>query len=287
MSKLYNHLKDESAEIRLSDAEKAAMRARLTAAMRAVPTHSIKSPYQWLWAPRSFAVLAIALLVVVSSGTAFAAEGSLPGAPLYPVKVNVIEPLTVALATTPAAKAQVNANIATTRVQEAQALAAEGNLTPAVAEEISTNYNEHATAALALAADADAASATSTTSTTAIIAVATTSTEVAGEPVPAPVAVDTSALASSTDQGMPVDIPADVTTFAVRMPMAAEVPSTTTPTTTVHKMMRVAPMISVATTTTPASDTLEGRLDASLSVQAKILDTLTSEIRVHHTKTPQ
>ncbi len=150
----------------MTEVEKRAMRAALREemGMSETPVQVRRpSPYMWMFAPRSIAMLGVALLVVLSTGSAYAAEGSLPGTPLYPVKTKIIEPLTVALAPTTQAKAQANADIAAVRVQEAQALAAQGALTPEAVQEISTNYNEHAQAALALAADVDTQNGTDET----------------------------------------------------------------------------------------------------------------------------
>ena len=156
MSKLQNHLQKETDAFRMTDAEKALMRARLAVAMEmprtSVPT---QSPYAWFFAPRALGLAALALVMIVSSGTAYAAEGSLPGGLLYPVKISVLEPLSVALATSPTAKAEANATIAGKRVEEAQTLAAHGTLTAQTAKEISINSRAHAAAALALAHDVD------------------------------------------------------------------------------------------------------------------------------------
>lgn len=262
MSKLQKHLQKETENLRLTEAEKSAMRLRLRQAMLGVPTEMpTKSPYQWIVTPHFLAMLSIALLLIVSSGTAYAAEGSLPGGVLYPVKIHVIEPLTVALAPSPAAKAEANATIATTRVKEAETLAAQGNLTPQAAREISTNYNEHVTAALALAADADA---TTATTTSPIVSEATTT----------PRAVKTISVI------LPVATSSATHTaaFSARMAVSAtasEATSSPDATTTATS----APAVAAEATST--TSTLVGKLHASLSVQAKILDKLNAEVKLH------
>jgi len=141
----------------MTSAEKSAMRFRIqqeTAPSSSAPI-STPSPYVWMFAPRSLAMLGVALLVIFSTGSAYASEGSLPGSPLYPVKTKIVEPLKVALAPTVQAKAQANADIASARVQEAQTMSGQGTLTPKVVQEISESYNAHAKAALALVADID------------------------------------------------------------------------------------------------------------------------------------
>lgn len=199
MNELEQHFKKETEQIRMTSAEKTAMRLRLRQEMGVVaepaggtsmPARPTQSPYVWMFAPRSLAMLSVALLVILSTGSAYAAEGSLPGAPLYSVKTKVLEPLKVALAPTTQAKAEVNAKIAAVRVQEAQALAAQGTLTPEVVEQISTSYNEHAQAALALAdsfeAEGDAEDSTSTTSTTVSDDASDQKPVVAAAPAPSP-----------------------------------------------------------------------------------------------------
>ncbi len=265
MSNLQHHLQKETENLRLTHAEKTAMRLRLQQAMGGMPVSVAQnSPYTWMFAPRSFALLSVALLVAISSGTAYAAEGSLPGGVLYPVKINVIEPLTVALAPTPAAKAQANATIATTRVQEAETLASDGNLTPAVAAEISTNYNEHATAALALAADADARAASSTPN---VVDEATTTTSAATS------SVSTVAVTPEPEH------------HTMSLAFSARIKLSHATTTT---------GIETATTTATSTDldihesktSLVNELHTSLSAQAEILDRLNAEVHMHQTKTP-
>lgn len=157
MNDLEQHFKKHTENIRMTGAEKSAMRFRIQKEISSSPSSSpTPSPYIWMFAPRMIAMLGVLLLVVVSTGSAYAAEGSLPGTPLYPVKTKIVEPLKVALAPTVQAKAQANADIAATRVHEAQTLAAQGALTPKAVQEISDNYNAHAEAALALAANIDA-----------------------------------------------------------------------------------------------------------------------------------
>ncbi len=250
---LYDEFQKETGHLRMSDAEKSAMRMRLEAAMAGAPRapRPTPSPYSFMWAPRSFALLGLALLLVVSTGTAYAAEGSLPGAPLYPVKVNVIEPLAVALASGPAAKAQVHADLAVRRVAEAQTLAAKGDLTVRTAQEIADNYNAHAEAAIVLARNSDAADPTAV-----LDATASTSAEVAMAPAP-----------TSTE---PSDQPPVAARSALTMTMTM-VAEPETPTTSNR-----------AATTTPAVSKkrgLAGKLHAALSAEATILTNLNKKIR--------
>lgn len=135
----------------LSDDERARLRAHADAYASAHP--AIVSPY-FSWLRRPLPILAAVLIVaVLGGGTAYAAEGALPGDALYSVKVHVNEPIAEALAVTPKEQATVNANIATERLNEAQQLAAKGRLSTTTAVHLEANYEAHV-------AQADAAVAT-------------------------------------------------------------------------------------------------------------------------------
>ncbi|HVX91118.1 MAG TPA: DUF5667 domain-containing protein [Candidatus Paceibacterota bacterium] len=135
--------------IRMSDAERSRVHAALTARMHAAP---VPSPFFTRYSFTLRAVGAFVLVLIIGSGgTAFAAEGSLPGDLLYPVKVGIVEPVQGAFQISDTAKANWNAHIATTRLVEAQALAAKGTLTPAVSAELAANFNTHASAVTAAA----------------------------------------------------------------------------------------------------------------------------------------
>ena len=165
MNKFFTDLQKQARMIRLSIEEKQSMRMHLYKVIEASPTlsgaqksamqdfknrkvSSMPSMYHW-FSPRFSVPVAILLLVGLSGGTAFAAQSALPGEPLYAIKTQVNEPVAVALATTPAAKAEVNASIATTRLEEAETLAANGTLTASTTAELASNFAEHASAAQA------------------------------------------------------------------------------------------------------------------------------------------
>jgi len=92
-----------------------------------------------------FAAASLALVLVVGTGTAYAAESALPGDALYTIKVNVEEPIQGALATSPQAKAQWSAELATRRLSEAETLAAQGKLTPQAASAVTTGLDQATT----------------------------------------------------------------------------------------------------------------------------------------------
>lgn len=91
----------------------------------------------------AFARITAALLVLAlgSGGVAYAAEGTLPGDALYPVKVNVIEPAEgLLLAGSPRAEAAWQLTLAERRVEEAATLASEGRLATSTEAEIGNRF---------------------------------------------------------------------------------------------------------------------------------------------------
>ena len=140
--------------------EKTAMKARIFGAPAPAAMAPQGSPYfifsyQFLQT-RVLAPAMVLLVVFVGSGTAAAAQGSLPGDLLYPVKISVNEAVEVALATTPVAKAEVSAKLAERRVEEAEVLASRGELTPEAGEELAASFDAHAQTAATLATEIEA-----------------------------------------------------------------------------------------------------------------------------------
>ena len=158
MTNPLNNLKQEAQAIRLSSSEKATMRANIFAmadASKRAQTARIKTPSPYLFIfHRRFAVVAAALLLVVftGGGTAFAAQGALPGTVLYPVKIYVNENVQGALATTPQAKVSFHTAVAETRLKEAETLASEGRLDATTSAQIESNLNDHIAQADTIAA---------------------------------------------------------------------------------------------------------------------------------------
>lgn len=149
MKKFHETLKKNADAVRLTDAQRARMRAAFLMHMREHPA-AAPSPYPFSFiAPfslslRSGIAFALAVLVVGAGGTAYAAEDALPGDTLYAVKVGVNEPVAGALAVTPAAKGAWHAQVAETRLAEAQTLVSEGRLTASTSDELAADFTEHA-----------------------------------------------------------------------------------------------------------------------------------------------
>ena len=111
------------------------------------------SPYLFIFHRRFVAIAAALLLVVFTGGgTAFAAQGALPGTPLYPVKIYVNENVQGALAISDEAKVSFHTSVAQTRLKEAETLASQGKLDATTSQQIENNLNNHIAQADTIAA---------------------------------------------------------------------------------------------------------------------------------------
>ena len=140
---------------RLSDAERMRMRNTLKAYMaehparapfmvRALDMLTVQAAaveeFMRIGTVRSGA--AIALLIIFAGGsTSYAAQSALPGDALYPIKVGINEKVQLALARTPAAHAELDAEFAERRLQEAETLAVSGKLSPQISNTLASNLD--------------------------------------------------------------------------------------------------------------------------------------------------
>ena len=135
-----DQLVESARNVRLTSEASARIRERLIVHMHANPAVAkpLQSPYQSffnilspLTSTLRMPAMALALILVVTLGgaTAFAAAGTLPGDTLYPVKVNVIEPVQGLFSLSPEAKAEWQVSLAETRVEEVVRLADKEQLT--------------------------------------------------------------------------------------------------------------------------------------------------------------
>ncbi len=157
MNEFFTQFKTKARATKLSHEEKQRMRVHLYTYLERNPIgeRSVSALSPIPLTPSSYHFFSfryavpvfLLLLITFGTGTVFAARGSLPGNPLYAIKIHINEPVQVALAKTPAAKAEVNASIATTRLEEGETLAANGNLTAATADTLAANFTAHAQAA--------------------------------------------------------------------------------------------------------------------------------------------
>ncbi len=159
MNNFFTQLKNSARTTKLAQSEKQAMRMRLytylennPVAATAAPAPKITKPVPsmyYFFSPQYMVPVALLLVIGLSGGTAFAAQSALPGEPLYAIKINVNEAVQTALATSPESKAQVNAQLATTRLEEAETLASQGTLDATTTAELAANFTAHAQAAQA------------------------------------------------------------------------------------------------------------------------------------------
>lgn len=144
--------------VRLSDGARARMREQLSAYadLHSMPSQTGGSfqilPFMMMAFTRSRPVFAGALMVVLVAGVggtaALAAEGTVPGDVLYPVKVSVNEPVASVFAGSGEGQARFRAKLAVRRVEEAARLDAEGKLTPEVEAQLADKFEAEATRAL-------------------------------------------------------------------------------------------------------------------------------------------
>ena len=91
----------------------------------------------------SFASLIIILALAFGGVTVFAAESSLPGDLLYPIKVNVSEPIVDAVTFGKVSKIAREAEKADERLKEAEVLASQGRLNEESRKELENRFSEH------------------------------------------------------------------------------------------------------------------------------------------------
>ena len=141
--------------VSLNVSEKAAIRARLAELTLRAPSEftpklspvsavfSEKREYAMIRAWRRFVPAALVIVLTVGVGTSFAAEGALPGEPLYAVKIYINEPIETALAISAEARAEAEAAHALKRLDEAVTLAQEGKLDAVKNEAIKKHFSKN------------------------------------------------------------------------------------------------------------------------------------------------
>jgi hypothetical protein len=107
------------------------------------------------WQPRwAIAVMSALLVLVMGSGTVWAADSSMPGTPLYEVKI-VTENVRLSMTGSAVAKAKLYAAFAERRVEELGYIAEKGNVKSAQVEKIAERYNHYVTQIDALPLNGD------------------------------------------------------------------------------------------------------------------------------------
>lgn len=95
---------------------------------------------RWNWQPRwAMAAMAVMLVFVMGGGTVLAADSSMPGNPLYPVKI-ATENVRVSLAGTETEKAELLATIADRRVEEMDHVTAKSGANARQVDKLAERY---------------------------------------------------------------------------------------------------------------------------------------------------
>ncbi|MFA6495133.1 MAG: DUF5667 domain-containing protein [Candidatus Paceibacterota bacterium] len=150
---------EKTRTLALTDGERATVRQRVILFMREhpVPHAEFVRPFEWIRAvfykpiplklKYVMPLLLILALLASGGGVSYAAQGSLPGDVLYPVKVDINEPIAGAFQFGTQAQAQWNAELAQSRLQEAEQLAAQNKLTPQIQAQVATRLQDAVAAA--------------------------------------------------------------------------------------------------------------------------------------------
>ncbi len=91
--------------------------------------------------------LVTAMLLFTLGGVSLAAEGSLPGDFLYPIKTNVNEEFMQLASISPGSEAETESELTARRIKELQALADRGNLNENISGDLAAEINQHITSA--------------------------------------------------------------------------------------------------------------------------------------------
>lgn len=150
----FNDIVKPLQSIRLSNNEKAYIRASLKDTMRTcVPVRVGLWQSLILWSRQykhyqlnyhSMPILIILALVLGGGGISLAAEGTIPGDILYPVKVNITEPVRGFVAFSDEAKVSWNTERVSRRLNEAEELAAKKGLSAETLSTIQERFKDHA-----------------------------------------------------------------------------------------------------------------------------------------------
>ncbi len=138
-------LKEQSERMALAPDERLSLRESLLSYIDKNPVKNIpvEEPVRSSFFKRSFVFVLVLIVVFAGGGISYAAQRSLPGDTLYPVKVKINEPVRSFFAFSDKNRAEVDADIASDRLSEAETLNKQSRLSPAVKAQIVANFSEH------------------------------------------------------------------------------------------------------------------------------------------------
>ena len=145
----------ELKQIKLEDDTKARMRERISLYASLKPsahTHQVRQyervRFSAFFSSRMSKVLATSLVIVIAGVSSIsAAEGTIPGDLLYPVKVHVNEEVRALFALSSQSKAELEVSRLTRRLEEAEQLAVQGKLSAEAESELAERIGTHSRAA--------------------------------------------------------------------------------------------------------------------------------------------
>lgn len=136
-------------QVRLSQEEKKALFLRIKKSTEKVYSAPLVSTWYekfevFATSRVVYSFASIVLICLVGVSALFAAQKSLPGDKLYSLKVDLIEPLKYTVAVGSVAKANVEVENGLKRLEEAEALEAEGRLSSSSENDLAIRFQSHA-----------------------------------------------------------------------------------------------------------------------------------------------
>lgn len=135
-----DNLKEYTNKTSLTKEEKFAMLQNIREYSNA---HPVKNPYYSIFFKHSLAYASMITLIITTSATSFAAESSLPGDILYPVKTNINEKVVKTLAFSNAQKAKVSVDLVDKRLEELEQMIVQNKDTAENIDIIIDKLEEH------------------------------------------------------------------------------------------------------------------------------------------------
>lgn len=130
-TRLQSHMALHPVSVRVADVERHHV---VTAKNRRITRKTFKKPM----------IIGLIVALVLGGGTAFAAEATVPGDVLYPVKIHVNEEVRSAFAVSDEAEARLQAEFAAERLKEAEELAGRHKLDAEARADLETRFTGHA-----------------------------------------------------------------------------------------------------------------------------------------------